>query len=170
MTIYKGAIGIGTTAPLAGMELDVFGTTRSTALTANNIGIGITNPTASLFDIVSPIITASDLINMRYDVNNGLKIQQNYVAVNDFKQIFIQRNNGVNSSVLTIYKGNVGIGTTAPAATDKLSITGNTKITGTATTDTNLVVGGSAGIVGTSQFTGNTIYTVQFRVPIDKFV
>ncbi len=54
--------------------------------------------------------------------------------------------NGVN---------NVGIGNTTPATTDKLSVTGNTKITGTATIDTNLVVGGTAGIIGTSQFTGN---------------
>jgi hypothetical protein len=155
MTIYKGSIGIGTTTPLAGMELDVVGITRSTALTVNNIGIGITNPTESLFDIVSPIITPSDLINMRYNDSNGLKITQDYVVVNDFKQSFVQRNNGGNVRVLTFYKNNVGIGTTVPAATDKLSVTGNTKITGTTTIDTNLVVDGSAGIVGTSQFTGN---------------
>lgn len=155
ITIYKGAVGIGTTTPATFADLDVIGTTRSTTLTTNGIGIGITDPTTNLLDIVSPVTTSNDLINLRYDNSNGLKIQQNYVAVNDFKQSFIQRNSGVNTNILTFYKGNIGIGTTTPALSDKLSITGNTKITGTATIDTNLIVGGSAGIVGTSQFTGN---------------
>jgi hypothetical protein len=51
---------------------------------------------------------------MRYDSNNGLRIQQNYVAANDFKQIFYQKNNSVDSAALTIYKGFIGIGHTAP--------------------------------------------------------
>jgi hypothetical protein len=135
--------------------LTVSGTGAITTVSATNIGIGITNPTTSSIEIVRPVTTATDLINMRYDATNGLRINQAYVAANDVKQIFIQKNNNVDTNTLTFYRGNVGIGMTAPAATDRLSITGNTKITGTATIDTNLVVGGSAGIIGTGNFTGN---------------
>jgi hypothetical protein len=51
---------------------------------------------------------------MRYDTTNGLRINQAYVAANDIKQIFIQKNNNVDTNALSIYKGFVGIGTTAP--------------------------------------------------------
>jgi len=57
---------------------------------------------------------------MRYDSNNGLRIQQAYVAANDFKQIFYQKNNSVDTAAMTIYKGNVGIGTTTTS-----DVTGN---------------------------------------------
>jgi hypothetical protein len=136
-------IGIGKTNPSATSKLDIVGTTTMTNTTTLNL------------DIVKTSTTTGDVLNMRYDATNGIRYQQAYVAVNDVKYNIIQKANNVDINVLTIYKGNVGIGNTAPAATDKLSVTGNTKTTGTATIDTNLVVGGSAGIVGTSQFTGN---------------
>jgi hypothetical protein len=103
----------------------------------------MTNTTALNLDIVKTSTTAGDLLNMRYDTTNWLRFQQAYVGANDLKYNIIQKSNNVDFNSLTFYKGNVGIGTTAPAATDKLSVTGNTKITGTATIDTNLVVGGS---------------------------
>jgi len=167
LTFYKGNIGIGTTAPAVADKLTISGNTKitGTATIDTNLVVGgyvgiigtttMTSGTLLNLDIVKTSTTAGDFINMRYDTTNGLRINQAYVAANDIKQIFIQKNNNVDSNTLTFYKGNIGIGTTAPATTDRLSISGNTKITGTATIDTNLVVGGAAGIVGTGNFTGN---------------
>ena len=78
------------------------------------------------------------------------------VLISNAKLHLIGGSTGSTAPGLTIdASNNIGIGTTVPAATDKLTVSGNTKITGTATIDTNLVVGGSAGIIGTTQFTGN---------------
>ena len=152
---WNGTTNILTVTGTAAITTVNATTGNITTLSTTNIGIGITNPTTSSIEIVRPVTTATDIINMRYDATNGLRFQQAYVAANDVKINIIQKANNVDINALTFYKGNVGIGNTAPAATDKLSVTGNTKTTGTATIDTNLVVGGSAGIVGTSQFTGN---------------
>ena len=94
--------------------LTVSGTGAITTVSATNIGIGITNPTTSSIEIVRPVTTATDIINMRYDANNGLRFQQAYVAANDVKYITIAKNNNVDVNALTYYKGNIGIGTTAP--------------------------------------------------------
>jgi len=69
------------------------------------------------------------------------------VLISDAKLHLVGGSTGTQAPAITINAANnVGIGNTAPAATDKLSITGNTKITGTATIDTNLIVGGTASI------------------------
>ena len=54
---------------------------------------------------------------MRYDATNGLRYQQAYVAANDIKYNVIAKNNNVDTNMLTYYKGNIGIGTTAPLVT-----------------------------------------------------
>jgi hypothetical protein len=114
------------TTPAAGDKLTVSGNTKimGTATIDTNLVVGgsvgiigtttMTNATLLNLDIVKTSTTAGDLINMRYDTPNGLRINQAYVAANDIKQIFIQKNNNVDSNTLTIYKGNIGIGTTAP--------------------------------------------------------
>ncbi len=117
-------------------------------LSATNIGIGITNPTTSSLEIVKNVITASDLINMRYDLNNGLRIQQTYVATNDFKQIFNQKNS-VDTVALTIYKGYVGIGNTDPG-TYKLNVTGTINAS-------NIISSGNVGIGITNPTTAKLV-------------
>ncbi len=94
--------------------LTVSGTGAITTVSATNIGIGITNPTTSSIEIVRPVTTATDIINMRYDANNGLRFQQAYVVANDVKYNIIAKNNNVDVNALTFYKNNIGIGTTAP--------------------------------------------------------
>ncbi len=69
-------LGVGVASSTT-YRVNVSGTTNTTTLSATNIDIGITNPTTSSLEIVKNVITASDLINMRYDSNNGLKIQLN---------------------------------------------------------------------------------------------
>ena len=202
--------------------LTVSGTGAITTVSATNIGIGITNPTTSSIEIVRPVTTATDLINMRYDATNGLRFQQAYVAANDVKYNIIQKSNNVDVNAITFYKGAVGLQingygvTNSHMAAGSLAIgnitqnygggtgswntntaglllecadnteiaihdantsihsfmyyttNGNFRIgrnmghglanvtfSNNATVDNNLVVGGSAGIVGTSQFTGN---------------
>jgi hypothetical protein len=46
-----------------------------------------------------------------------LRYQQAYVAANDVKYNVIAKNNNVDTNMLTYYKGNIGIGTTAPLVT-----------------------------------------------------
>jgi hypothetical protein len=71
------------------------------------------------------------------------------VLVSDAKLHLVCGSTGTQTPAITINTvNNVGIGNKVPATTDKLTVTGNTKITGTVTIDTNLVVNGSAGIVG----------------------
>jgi hypothetical protein len=97
--------------------LNVTGTATATTVSVTNIGIGITNPTTSSIEIVRPVTTATDILNMRYDATNGLRYSQAYVAANDVKYNVIQKNNNVDTNILTYYKGNIGIGTTAPLVT-----------------------------------------------------
>jgi hypothetical protein len=98
----------------ASNTLTVAGTGAITTVSATNIGIGITNPTTSSIEIVRPVTTATDILNMRYDATNGLRFQQAYVAANDVKYNIIQKSNNVDINALTFYKNNIGIGTTAP--------------------------------------------------------
>jgi hypothetical protein len=73
----------------------------------NTTNISMTNTTP----------TATDLINMRYDANNGLRFQQAFVVANDVKYNIIQNHNNVDTNMMTYYNGNIGIGTTAPLVT-----------------------------------------------------
>ncbi len=75
-----------------------------------------------------------------------MRIQQPYVSANDFKQIFHQKNNSVDTTGLRIYKGNVGIGNTDPG-TYKLNVTGNINTSGTLTTTGEIIVSGNKLVV-----------------------
>jgi len=99
---------------------------------------------------------------MRYDSNNGLRIQQAYVAANDFKQIFYQKNNSVDTAAMTIYKGNVGIGNTDPG-TYKLNVTGNINTSGTLTTTGNISTSGELVVSGNKIGISGTYPTLYLR-------
>ena len=153
-----GSVGIGT--PALAFRLNVNGTTQTTSLTTTNIGIGITNPTTSSIEIVRPVISATDLINMRYDTTNGLRYQQAYIGVNDVKYNVIQKNNNIDTNILTYYKGNLGIGNTDPG-TYKLNVTGSINASADISSNTlyatlNLTSAGNAYINNVLSF--NTLY------------
>jgi chaperonin cofactor prefoldin len=94
------------------------GTDRMVINGANgNVGIGTTDPTASVDILKATVVaTTADLLNMRFDVNWGLKLQQNYTATGNIQYTFIHRYNAVNYNSLTFKAGNVGIGNTSPIA------------------------------------------------------
>ena len=127
--------------------LNVTGTAAITTVSATNIGIGITNPTTSSIEIVRPVTTATNLIAMRYDTSNGLIIQQAYVAANDIKQTFIQKNNNIDANTLTIYKGHIGIGTTTPSNILQIGTSGRLRI---ANTNTDYTLIGSTDVDGST--------------------
>jgi hypothetical protein len=53
---------------------------------------------------------------MRYDTRNGIRFQQRYIGVDDVRYDLIQKvANTDKASCLTLYNGNVGIGTTNPS-------------------------------------------------------
>jgi hypothetical protein len=92
------------------------------------------------------------------------------VLISDAKLHLVGGSTGTTAPGLTINAvNNVGIGIINPAANDKLTVSGNTKITGTATIDTNLVVGGSVGIIGVSQFTGNVGIGITPTAPLHLY-
>lgn len=74
--------------------------------TANNVGIGTTNPTA-LLDIVKSVVNTGsvDVLNLRVDANWGIKIAQNYTGAGNIQYELIHRYNTINYTSL-IFKGN----------------------------------------------------------------
>ena len=84
----------------------------------NTTNISMTNTTT----------TATDLINMRYDANNGLRFQQAFVAANDVKYNIIQKHNNVETNMMTYYNGNIGIGTTTTVGKLDINTGGNRNI------------------------------------------
>ena len=113
------------------------GTDRMVINGANgNVGIGTIDPLASV-DILkaTSVATTADLLNMRFDGNWGLKLQQNYSGAGNIQYTFIHKYNTVNYNSLTFKAGNVGIITTNPGypldVTGDINITGNFRINGT---------------------------------------
>ena len=107
--IDAGNIGIGT-IPVSGTnKLQVQGDTSVTGL------ITATKTTAG----------TNDILAMRYDSNNGIRFQQTLVAANDVRYDIIQKTNNADytTPAISIYKGNVGIGTTNPNAELQISCT-----------------------------------------------
>jgi hypothetical protein len=134
----SGNVGIGT-APSATYKVNVNGTLNDTNVLLNgntisgskwttatdtteiyynsgNVGIGTTDPLA-LLDLVKATGAgvATDLINMRFNADWGLKLQQNYTGAGNIQYDFIHRYSSVNYNALTFKGANVGIGTTSPA-------------------------------------------------------
>ena len=95
ITITSGNVGVGV-APNASYKLNVGGTIS--AIVANPIG-------------------ATDLLNMRYDANWGLRLQQNYTGAGNIQYDFIHRYSAVDYNSLTFKGGSVGIGNTNPTGT-----------------------------------------------------
>jgi hypothetical protein len=92
ITITSGNVGIGT-APDINYKLNVGGT----------ISAVIANPVGTV-----------DLLNLRYDANWGLRLQQNYTGAGNIQYDFIHRYNSTNYNLLTFKGTNVGINTTSP--------------------------------------------------------
>jgi hypothetical protein len=84
--------------------------------TANNVGIGTTAPN-SMVDIVKTTASgvAVDMLNMRFDTNWGLKVQQAYTGTGNIQYNLIHRYNAVDYNSLTFKGANVGIGTNNPS-------------------------------------------------------
>ena len=93
---------------------------------SGNVGIGTNAPSASL-DIVKTQAAATtiDLLNMRFDSNWGLKVQQNYSVAGNIQYDFIHRYNAVDSNLLTFKGNSVGIGTNNPTTGALLDVNGN---------------------------------------------
>jgi hypothetical protein len=81
---------------------------------SGNVGIGTNNPLALLDLVKATAVGTTDLLNMRFDANWGLKLQQNYTGAGNIQYDFIHRYNAVNYNNLTFKGANVGIGTTNP--------------------------------------------------------
>jgi hypothetical protein len=100
--IDAGNVGIGTIPVTGTNKLQVQGDTSVTGL------ITATKTTAG----------TNDILAMRYDSNNGIRFQQTLVAANDVRYDIIQKTNNADytTPAISIYKGNVGIGTNNPNA------------------------------------------------------
>jgi hypothetical protein len=120
ITITSGNVGVGV-APNASYKLNVGGTIS--AIVANPIG-------------------ATDLLNMRYDANWGLRLQQNYTGAGNIQYDFIHRYSAVDYNSLTFKGGSVGIGNTNPTGTLCL---GNSSLAGS---DGFLLIGKNNGAGG----------------------
>jgi hypothetical protein len=133
--IESGNVGIGT-IPITGTNrlqiqgaVSISGLTTANTITASGLitaNSGITVNTGSLTcanDTLSKTYTATnttsgtnDILTMRYDTTNGLRFQQTLLAVNDVRYDVIQKTNNLDSTAMSFYKGNVGIGTNNPNA------------------------------------------------------
>ncbi len=86
-----------------------------TISTTNNVGIGTTNPTSDTsVDIVKSTASgvSHNMLNMRFDTNWGLRLQQAYTGTGNIQYNFIHRYNNIDYNSLTFKGANVGIGTT----------------------------------------------------------
>ena len=80
---------------------------------AGNVGIGTSATPTALLELTKTTIGTNDLLNMRYDTRNGIRVSQTYVGVDDVRYDLIQKVANVDKTVsLTLYNGFVGIGTT----------------------------------------------------------
>jgi hypothetical protein len=153
-----------------------WGTRKMTIADNGNVGIGIDNPSALLHSYSGSFgdngFSAKFARNVENGEHNGIGLG---TANNVMKSAIFQErissytsklhlcnNNDADSTdvalsdaKLTIYSGNVGIGTTNPGA--KLDVNGNTKITGELTMTGDLTIeGGNVGINILSSTRGNT--------------
>ncbi len=160
-----GNVAIGDVTPL--VKLDVNGTLRAT-----NIGIGTTTP-RRLLDVRGDIaqgIWTDNIPNRRIGVMDnalqvaGMEIENTSLGGNYSQKLhLLSHHYGVSSDRrLTIDEdGNVGIGTLTPA--NKLSVQGNTNITGTLSTTDNTTIGGlltANGIASTGTISTTTNATI----------
>ena len=95
--------------------------TSSGTLTANIINASGTL-TANIINASGPItvtntaVVTSNILTMQYNIQNGIRFSQRYVGVNDVRYDLIQKVANVDKTAsLTLYNGNVGIGTITPS-------------------------------------------------------
>lgn len=118
-----GNVGIGTTAPLA--KLDVYGLTDASNGLARFMGNSLTEPSFSIFGRISTV----DLFVGSVGLANNLMIgtvQGDAVVRSSSGKLHL----GVgysNPSMTFISGGNIGVGTIAPVASAKLDITSTTQ-------------------------------------------
>ena len=123
-----------------------------------NVGINTIDPQASLDIVKSTVVaTTADLLNMRFDVNWGLKLQQNYSVAGNIQYNFIHKYNSTDYNSLTFKGANVGIGTISPTQILQVGGGGRLRISNANTdyslfgcddadsaTNTKIVISGSA--------------------------
>jgi len=131
-----GYLGIGTIPSSSTYRLDILGNfrtqggivstgiiqagnglTASSGLITASAGISSTTLTTSgLITATNATTGTSDSLNIRYDTRNGIRVQQRYIGTDDVGYDIIQKVANVDKTAsLTLYNGNVGIGTTNPA-------------------------------------------------------
>jgi phage FluMu protein gp41 len=114
------------------------GTERIRILNTGNVGINTIDPQALLDIVKSTAVTTNvDLLNMRFDANWGLRVQQSYIAAGDIRYNLIHKYNNVDYNSLTFKGANVGIGTINPAQRLHIVHTNNNLIR--IETDTNAI-------------------------------
>ena len=171
----------GLTIP-SGQTLTSSGTLTANVINASGLitgNAGLTIPsgqtltssgtlTASVIN-ASGLITATqtttgtnDILNMRYDTQNGIRFTQRYIGVGDVRYDLIQKVANVDKiASLTIYNGNVGIGRTDP--TNILQIgSGNRLRIANNNADFTIIGTGDTPELHTRIFMGGINYTEPF--------
>jgi hypothetical protein len=122
-----GRVGIGTT-PHSTYVCDVNGTLNTTNVLVNgnpvsgskwtgttniyynggSVGIGASTTPTSLLELTKVgTVGTNDLLNMKYDANWGLKIQQNYTGTGNIQYNLIHKYNTVDYNALTFKGANI---------------------------------------------------------------
>jgi hypothetical protein len=129
----SGNVGIATTPDLT-YRLTVGGAIKATDTISTLNGLTSSNGVGTDYVVITRPLTAvgsNTLLTLINDNGNGLRVQQNYIVVNDYKYSIFQKDNEVEYATpnITFYKGKIGIGTTTPA-TYPLTVGGDVNISG----------------------------------------
>jgi hypothetical protein len=112
----SGNVGIVTTPDLT-YRLTVGGAIKATDTISAQNGITSSNGVGTDYVVITRPLTAigsNTSLTLINDNGNGLRVQQNYMVVNDYKYSIFQKDNVVEYAIpnITFYKGKIGIGTT----------------------------------------------------------
>lgn len=131
--LFSQNVGIGTNTPI--YRLDVAGSIHSTSngYFEGSVGIGTTSPAYKL-----------QVNNGSVALHNTTDLKTWYLSYSSLSNYFYLSENGSNR-IVVLNGGNVGIGTSAPAA--KLSVNGNLYVATNADIQANLTVNGGKGIM-----------------------
>ena len=95
----------------------------SITITSGNVGIGVSPDTnyklnvgGTISSVIANPVGVVDLLNLRYDANWGLRLQQNYTGAGNIQYNLIHRYNSTDYNSLTFKGANVGINITNPSS------------------------------------------------------